>query len=486
MSKQTSNAIWTAREADAATGGKSTKPWTATGLSIDTRTIQKGDLFVALQGDNGDGHAWVADALKKGAAAALVSRVPDGLDMNAPLLVVPDTLTALQDLGRASRARSGAKIVGITGSVGKTGTKEMLAAAFATMGQAHASVASYNNHWGVPFTLASMHAGSDVGVFEMGMNHSGEIRPLTKMVRPDIAIITTIAPVHLEHLGSMEAIADAKAEIFEGVEPGGIAILPRDNDFFDRLKQSAEAHGLKVLSFGSHENADSRMVDCLEAANGTRVKANVMGEDVAFSLQIPGRHIAVNALSVLLAVKMAGGDAQAAARALSKVEPIKGRGKREYLNIGDPDNPVTLIDESYNASPEAMRAAFKVLALIDPGRGGRRIAVLGDMYELGKDAAKLHAELAMPLEAADVRLVYTSGPLMKNLYNALPQDRRGAHEDDTKKLAEIVPSVLVPGDVVMIKGSRGGGEKPRMQVVVEALRALPGKAGKQKVENGLS
>ncbi len=470
-----SNIIWTSQDADAATGGKSTHAWAAAGLSIDSRTVKPGDLFIALEGNKQDGHAYVADALKRGAAAAIVSRVPDGVTQDAPLLVIPDTLTALQDLGRAARARSGAKVIAVTGSVGKTGTKEMLAAAFGALGQAHAARASFNNHWGVPFTLAGMHAGADYGIFEIGMNHAGEITLLTNQVRPDIAVITTIAPAHLEHFGTLEAIADAKAEIFDGMSENGIAILNKDNALFGYLKNKAEQKGLKVLSFGEDKDADCRMTDCLEAANGSRSKVNVMGEKVVLSLQIPGRHIARNALAVLLAVKAVGGDLKKAVQALGRMDAIAGRGRRELLDIGDPANPVTLIDESYNASPEAMKAAFKVLALIDPGRGGRRIAVLGDMYELGKDAAKLHAELALPLQAAGVQLVYTSGPLMKKLYDSLPQDRRGGHEDDTRKLAEIVPDVLVPGDVVMVKGSRGGGEKPRMQVVVEALRAMPGK-----------
>lgn len=467
--------IWSAADAAQATDGelKGGESWAASGISIDSRTVEKGDLFIALKGDNGDGHQYVADALSKGAAAAIVSHVPDDVADDAPLLIVDDTFTAVQALGGAARARSGAKIIGITGSVGKTGTKEMLAEAFGALGQTHACAASFNNHWGVPVSLSAMHAGSDYGIFEIGMNHAGEITPLSGQVKPDIAIITTIAPVHIENFGSEEEIAVAKAEIFDGMNEAGITILNRDNDWFDFLKERAEAKSLKVLSFGRHDEADAKLEDCLIAANGSRIKANIMGEDISFGLQVAGEHIALNALSVLLAVKAAGEDVQKAAKALRKIEPLKGRGKREYLDIGDPDNPVTLIDETYNASPVAMRAAFKVLAMIDPGRGGRRIAILGDMYELGKNAQKEHEELDLPLQTADVQFVYTSGPLMKHLHNKLPPEMRGAHEDDTEKLAKIVPDVLTPGDVVMVKGSRGGGEKPRMQVIVEALRALP-------------
>lgn len=472
--------IWTSADAAAATGGKITKDWTAQGISIDTRTLKEGDLFIALRGDNFDGHDFVADALKKGAAAAVVSRFPDDLDGNAPLLVVDDTMRGLQDLGRAARARSGARIIGITGSVGKTGTKEMLAVAFGALGQTHASKASHNNHWGVPFSLSAMKMGCDYAIFEMGMNHAGEITPLTQMVRPDIAIITTVAPVHIENFSSEEEIAAAKAEIFEGMEEGGIAILPGDSQWFSFLAERARARGVNIFSFGENQKADAHLVECLEAANGSRVRARIGSENVSFTLLVPGRHIAVNALAVLAAVKVAGGDITKAARALEKMEPIAGRGRREYLDIGDPQNPVTLIDESYNASPVAMKAAFKVLALVDPGRGGRRIAVLGDMRELGSEGPRLHADLALPLAAADVQLVYTCGTLMKNLYDALPQERRGAHRANSVELAEIVPDVLTPGDVVMVKGSYGS----RMGVVVEALRALPERIKNMKSNKG--
>jgi UDP-N-acetylmuramoyl-tripeptide--D-alanyl-D-alanine ligase len=256
--------------------------------------------------------------------------------------------------------------IAVTGSVGKTGTKEMLAVAFSAIGQTHASKASYNNHWGVPLSLARMHAGADYGVFEVGMNHANEITPLSQQIKPDIAIITTVAAVHIENFESVEAIADAKAEIFDGMAAGGYALLNNDNEWFLHLREKAEARGLDVKSFGDSAVADAHLVDCLEAANGTRVTARILGEMVSFTLHVPGRHIALNALAVLLALKLAGGDIQIASKALSKMEAIAGRGKREYLNIGDPNNPVTLIDDSYNASPVAMNAAFKVLALIDP------------------------------------------------------------------------------------------------------------------------
>lgn len=479
--RASSAAIWTASEAGAATGGRAQGDWAATGLSIDTRSLQPGDLFIALRGDSMDGHDYARAALEKGAAAIVVDRVPDGIAADAPMLVVGDTFEALQSLGQASRDRTGAKVIAVTGSVGKTGTKEMLSAAFTAMGQTHASKASFNNHWGVPFSLASMHGGTDYGIFEIGMNHSGEIAPLAKMVRPDIAIITTVEPVHLENFASIEDIADAKAEIFQGLDHHGTAILNHDNPQFSRLLAAARTCGVKILSFGEHDDADARLVECLIASNGSRIRAEIGGQEIAFTLLIPGRHIAMNALSVLLAVQAAGGSVERAAQALEKIEPLSGRGKREILDLdGEGKNTVTLIDESYNASPVAMKAAFKVLAMIDPGRGGRRIAFLGDMLELGGDGPNLHAELALPLKAADVHLVYTCGKLMKNLHDSLPQELRGEHRDNSRDLAQIVPDVLVPGDVVMVKGSHGS----RMDVVVEAMRQLPGQKLKLKKQDG--
>lgn len=470
-----SNVLWSAKEAALATNGKVASDWHATGVSIDSRTVQKGDLFIALTGDHSDGHAYVSDALNKGAVAAVVSREIEGVDIKK-LLIVGDTFTALQDLGKAARQRTAATIFGITGSVGKTGTKEFLAAALSSLGQTHASVKSYNNHWGVPFTLASMHPGSDYGVFEMGMNHAGEITPLSRQVRPQISIITSIAPVHVGNFeNGMEGIAAAKSEILEGMEQGGKIILPRDSEWFDYLQRTAARKDVEVYSFGEDKSADAALLDCIEAANGTRIKAHIAGEEIEYTLQIAGRHIAVNSLAVLLAVKLAGGDIKKAAKALSKQEPIVGRGKREFLNIGDAENPVTLIDESYNANPAAMRAAFKVLALIDPGRGGRRIAFLGDMLELGPDGPRHHADLALPLKAANVDLVYTCGKLMRNLQDKLPANQRGGHRETSAELAQIVPDVLVPGDVVMVKGSLGS----KMGTVVEALRALPDKVKKK-------
>lgn len=454
------------------TGGQAAGQWAASGVSIDTRTLQPGDLFIAIKGDALDGHDYVAQALENGAAAAMVSHIPAGVDPNK-LLVVADTMVAMQDLGRGARARTAARIVGITGSVGKTGTKEMMGKVLASYGQTHWSEKSLNNHWGVPLSLSRMHAGTDYAVFEMGMNHANEITPLTKQVQPHVAIITTIAATHIEHFpDGLTGIARAKAEIFAGLAADGVAIVNRDVEQFDFLKSEADRYGVKkLLSFGEHAQADARLLDVLVASNGIRASAEILGEAVTFTLRDGGKHHAINALAVLLAAKVLGGSLATAVAALEQIEPPAGRGKREFLNVGDPKNPVTLIDESYNASPVAMQAAFKVMALIDPGRGGRRIAILGDMLELGEHGPKLHADLALPLKAANVDLVYTCGTLMKNLYDKLPREQQGAHRANSMELAEIVPDVLVPGDVVMVKGSYGS----KMRLVVEALRALPTK-----------
>jgi UDP-N-acetylmuramoyl-tripeptide--D-alanyl-D-alanine ligase len=470
------SSLWSSVEAAKATGGLTSGQWVAKGISIDTRTLEKGDLFIAIRGDATDGHNYARDAITKGAVAVVIDKDIDGIPQDK-ILRVADTFKAMQDLGIAARARTGAKIIGITGSVGKTGTKEMLGRALSSIGFTYYSEKSLNNHWGVPLSLARMDAGSDYGVFEMGMNHANEIAPLSSMVKPHIAIITTVAAVHIENFADgLDGIAKAKSEIFSGMDKNGIAIINRDNGHYEMMLEEAKKYGItKIMTFGEHESADARLLNCMVASNGAMITGNILGEAVQFSMRDAGPHHAMNVMAVLLAVKLAGGDLAPCIKALKEIEPPAGRGKREHINIGDAQNPITLIDESYNASPIAMQAAFKVMALIDPGRGGRRIAILGDMYELGADSAKMHRDLALPLQAAGVDLVYTCGPMMKNLYDALPEQNRGQHHDEAPEMAKIVPDVLVPGDVVLVKGSRGGGEIPRMQMVVEALRKIPTK-----------
>jgi UDP-N-acetylmuramoyl-tripeptide--D-alanyl-D-alanine ligase len=446
--------LWGAMEAATATGGKAIGEWQAAGVSIDSRTIAQGDLFVALSGPNFDGHNFVAAALGKGAAASVVAKRPQGVGENAPLLIVSDTQRALEDLGRASRARTQAQIIAVTGSVGKTGTKEALKRALERQGRSFASSGSLNNQWGVPLSLARMPRDASYGVFELGMNHPGEIDALSRIVKPDVALITTIEPVHLGFFPSVEAIADAKAEIFMGMDPGSAVILNRDNAFYDRLAAAAQARGItRILSFGAHEQASVRLIHCSLYATASAVTAAVMGEALDYSIALPGRHWVMNSLAVLAAVKAVGGDAGAAAGAMATLSALEGRGKRHRLDI--PGGAIELIDESYNASPASMRAAFAVLAAITPTAGGRRIAVLGDMLELGTESDRLHAELAAPLADAKVALVFTLGENMRALDAALPAKRRGGHASSVAELAELLRQSVKPGDVVTVKGSHG-------------------------------
>ncbi|HLJ63139.1 MAG TPA: UDP-N-acetylmuramoylalanyl-D-glutamyl-2,6-diaminopimelate--D-alanyl-D-alanine ligase [Stellaceae bacterium] len=450
-------ALWTSSEVARATGGRTDAGFEATGVSIDSRTLAPGELFVAIAGETFDGHDFVAAAFERGAAAALVARP---LALDASLVHVPDTLKGLQDLGRFSRARSSAAVIAVTGSVGKTGTKEALRHCLSGQGATHASTGSFNNHWGVPLSLARMPRQTRFGIFELGMNHAGEIAALARQVRPDIAIITTIAPAHLGHFASIEAIADAKAEIFAGMDPSGTAILDRDNRFFDRLKAAA---ALRVIGAGTHEDAEARALTFTLTERTSRVEASILGEVVRYEISLPGRHWVANSLAVLAAVKLAGGNLREAAEALATLPPQPGRGSRHRIKAQS--GSAELIDESYNASPASMQAAIAVLARAEPGPGGRRIAALGDMLELGLNTSRLHAELARPLIEGGIDLVFTAGPEMKALHEALPLARRGAHAENSAALAEILVQVLRPGDVVTVKGSHGSA----MNLVVKRL-----------------
>lgn len=465
-------ALWTEQAAARATAGRSIGRWVAQGVSIDSRSVAPGDLFVALQGPNFDGHAFVLDALAKGAAAALVARRPEGLADDAPLLLVDDTLDALRALGGAGRTRCGARIAGITGSVGKTGVKEALALALSRQGPTHASVGSFNNHWGVPLSLARLPPSSAFAVFEMGMNHAGEISPLTALVRPHVAAITTVEAVHIENFPSVEAIADAKAEIFGGLEPGGTAVLNRDNPHFDRLARQAEqANAGRIISFGRAAAADVRLVAADEGERNSHIEADVLGRRLAFSVGAPGSHWASNALCVLACVAALGAEIDAAAAALVDLRPAKGRGLRHRVQLAAGD--FELIDDSYNASPPSMRASFQVLGRSRPGAGGRRIAVLGDMLELGPEAPALHARLAAVLIENRVDRVFTAGPMSAHLRDALPSAMRADHAANSEELAPLVAAGVRAGDVVAVKGSAGS----RMRLVVDALLALDQSAG---------
>jgi UDP-N-acetylmuramoyl-tripeptide--D-alanyl-D-alanine ligase len=458
--------LWTAAEAVAATGGSSPTEWAATGVSIDTRSLAPGDLFVALRGPNHDGHDFVATALRRGAAAAMVDREIPEVPISVPLLGVADTLAGLTALGAAGRNRSAARIVAVTGSVGKTGTKEALRLALASSGPTYASAGGLNNHWGAPLSLARLPPDACYGVFELGMNHPGEIADLTRRVRPHVAVVTTVEPVHLGFFPSVEAIAEAKAEIFLGLERGGTAVLNRDNPHYARLADAAKRAGaVEILAFGAHPEAAVRLVDCVLDSCGSTIEAVVCGSPIRFLVPVPGRHWVMNALAVLAAAQTAGAAVDRAADALAELQPLPGRGRRHELAwLG---GTLTVIDESYNASPPSMRAALAVLAATEPGAGARRVAVLGDMLELGNASERLHRELAEPLAAAEVDRVFLIGEATAALDEVLPEGKRGGLWRSPEEAMPALLRFLEPGDVVTIKGSRA----VRVSRVVELLRA---------------
>jgi UDP-N-acetylmuramoyl-tripeptide--D-alanyl-D-alanine ligase len=459
--------LWTLDAMAAAMGAEKsgTLPADVPGLSIDTRSIAKDEAFFAIKGDNRDGHDFVDAALKAGAGLAVVARDQrPRFAADARLLIVADVLEALRDLARVARARSRAKIVAVTGSVGKTSTKEALKLALAADGETHASAASYNNHWGVPLSLARLPANAKYAVFEIGMNHAGEITPLTKLVRPHVAIVTSIAPVHLEYFGSLKKIADAKAEIFLGLEQGGAAVLNRDNRQFLQLAKAAAAAGAaRIVSFGENHKADARLLRHSLQAESSTVDARILGQPVTYKLGAPGKHLVLNSLAVLAAVALLGADLALAALALDTLKPAAGRGVRATLRM--PGGSALLIDESYNANPASMAAAIALLGQAPLGPHGRRIAVLGDMLELGSQGVGLHRGLAAPIEAAGIDLVFCSGPLMHALWEALPSGHRGGYAETAAALEPAVLATIRDGDAVMVKGSLGS----KMGPIVKAL-----------------
>jgi UDP-N-acetylmuramoyl-tripeptide--D-alanyl-D-alanine ligase len=475
-------ALWTSREAAAATGGRATRAFRATGVSIDSRTVAKGDLFVALAGPNFDGHEFAADALKRGAAAAMVARVPDGVRPDAPLLVVDGTMAGLEALGSASRARMRGRIVAVTGSAGKTGVKEAIRHCLARRGETAASEGSLNNQWGVPLSLARMQAGAVFGVFEAGMNHAGEIARLTRLIRPHVAVITNIEPAHVAYFDSLDAIADAKAEIFEGVEAGGAAVLNRDSPQYARLAARAarEPSIERIISFGRDASADVRLVDATAAPEASEVTASLFGREITYRVGLPGPHWQLNSLTVLAAIAALDEDAEAAAAALADLAALPGRGARRRIRVAG--GTATLIDDSYNAKPASMCAAIATLAAARPGKGGRRIAVLGDMRELGAESGALHVGLARPLTEHRIDLVFAAGEEMAKLFAALPCALRGAHAETADALAPLVADALRPGDVVMVKGSHASG----MHTVVAYLDdgADGGRTPRRRAANG--
>jgi UDP-N-acetylmuramoyl-tripeptide--D-alanyl-D-alanine ligase len=475
---ETGENLWTAYEAAAATGGAlcarggdpkewTAEEWSASGVSIDTRSLKPGEIFVALR-DARDGHEFLTRAFEAGAAAALVARAPADAPEGAPLLVVGDTLQGLRDLALAARMRNFGKRIAITGSAGKTSTKEILRAILAGCGEVHAADKSFNNHWGVPLTLSRLPMHAAFGVFEIGMSHLGEIMPLAGLVRPHVAIVTTVAAAHLEFFKSIAEIAEAKAEIFTGLAPGGIAILPIDNPHYEFLKARAEAAGAAgFITFGETAGADFQLLDYQADGDGACLKVSIKGETQEFPVGIAGRHQALNMLAALAAADAVGASLEPAIAALATLSPAEGRGARAVIPVEGGE--ALLIDESYNANPASMAAAIGLLGAAPLGAGGRRIAVLGEMLELGPDARALHAGLLDALLAAKVDQVYAAGEMMRYLWGQLPPEMRGLYAGSAVGLVGAVEDAVRPGDVVMVKGSNAS-------KVSAVARALGGRA----------
>ncbi len=465
--------LWTAAEAAVATGGTRVGDWSATGVSIDTRTLRPGDLFVALEAAR-DGHEFVGQALEAGAVAALVSRVPAGLPATAPLLLVKDVLAGLEALGRAARARCRGRVVAVTGSVGKTSTKEMLSVMLSAQGRTHASVASYNNHWGVPLTLARMPRETEYAVIEIGMNHPGEIAPLARMARPHVAMITTVAPAHLEAFEDVAAIAAEKGSVFQGLEASGTAIVNGDLEVTPLLCEAAAGH--ELILFGESETCDYRADSITLTPDATVVQAIMGSRALAFKIRAPGRHFALNALGAVAAVEALGADAARAAVNLADWTVVRGRGAREtvWLTEAEPEGTLVLIDDSYNANPASVMAALSVLteseikADTSTSTGQRRVAILGDMKELGPQERELHADLARLASAGRVDEVHCVGHLMRHMFQALPPAQRGIWAETSADLALMLPERLRAGDVVLVKGSLSMG----MAGIVDVIRKM--------------
>ena len=450
--------LWTGEDFVAATGGRphTDAPGPIGGTSIDTRTIEPGDAFFAIAGDRFDGHDFASKALS-GGAAALVIREDRAIalgHLRVPKVLVPDVLGAMENVGRAARARFHGSVIGVTGSVGKTTVKEMLRAALTPSGETHAAVRSFNNHWGVPLTLSRLHPGASYGVFEIGMNAPGEIRSLVGMVRPHVAIVTRIAPAHLGGLGSIDAIVRAKGEIFEGVEAGGTAVLNADDPHMSALRVLAHEAGVtRHRTFGEAEGADVRLLTPIYRM-GAPARVSIDGTVHALTLKLPGRHNLLNALGALAVATAVGADASRAVEALNAMEPVEGRGTREEIALAR--GSLLLIDESYNANPVSMVAALETLRAMPQQRRGRRVAILGDMLELGETSLDLHADLAEAVRAAGVDLVLLVGPHMAALAERLG-DQDVHHTDDAESMERIMLRALKANDTVMVKASNGTG-----------------------------
>ena len=463
-----SGALWTWPEVAGALGGEvvGTPPDAFDGVTFDSREVAGGEVFFAIKGVRMDGHAFAAEALRKGAALAVVSSPDEEMQAAGALQVVDDTLAALQALGRAGRARARAQVIGVTGSVGKTTTKDMLAHALVAAGAVHAAKASFNNHWGVPLTLARLPQDADFAVIEMGMNAPGEIAQLTAMARPHVAIVTHVAESHIGAFGSLEGIARAKAEIFMGLVPGGVAVINADAPHADVLRAAAEEAGAeRIIAYGEGEGCDIRLLEARSDEEGVSVRARIDGEEAIWRIGAPGRHVALNSLAVIGTGLALGLDLPALMHRLAGFTVPSGRGQRHVLHL-PAGGTALLLDESYNANPASVRAALTNLSETEPGAGGRRVAVLADMLELGELGPDLHAGLAPDVEKAGVDVMHACGPLMKHLWEALPAERRGAWRETAEDLLSVVLEDVRPGDVIMVKGSHG----MRAWAIARALR----------------
>jgi UDP-N-acetylmuramoyl-tripeptide--D-alanyl-D-alanine ligase len=461
------SALWTSGEVAQALGAVIAAPFEANGVTFDSRAVGKGDLFFALKGETTDGHGFVAEAMKRGAAAAVVSR--DVENAGGTLIRVSDTLKALEGLGRAARRRSKARIASVTGSVGKTSTKDALRAMLSAQAPTSASAASFNNHVGVPISLARLPREACYGVFEIGMNHPGEIEPLARQVEAHVGVVTNVGPAHIGFMGSEEAIADEKACLFAGMAQAAVAVLNRDGKHYERLAGHARRFGVsRIVGFGRGETADARLVSCSLQDSGSDVVALIHGRRIEYRLGAAGEHWVLNSIAALAVVEALGADVDQAAASLAGVAASPGRGARRFLKFGN--GTVELLDESYNANPMSVRAMLAILARSEPAKGGRRLLALGDMRELGEGADAFHAGLADAVAASGARQVFLCGPHMEALWRRLEPAQRGVHRPDSMALAGEVAAALRAGDVIAVKGSLGS----RMKHVVDAILAASG------------
>ena len=461
------SALWTSDEVAQALGAVIAAPFEANGVTFDSRAVGKGDLFFALKGETTDGHGFVAEAMKRGAAAAVVSR--DVENAGGTLLRVPDTLKALEGLGRAARRRSKARIASVTGSVGKTSTKDALRAMLSAQAPTSASTASFNNHVGVPISLARLPREARYGVFEIGMNHPGEIEPLARQVEAHVGVVTNVGPAHIGFMGSEEAIADEKACLFAGMAQGAVAVLNRDGKHYERLAGHARHFGVsRIVGFGRGETADARLVSCNLQDSGSDVVALIQGRRIEYRLGAAGEHWVLNSIAALAVAEALGADVEQAAASLAGITASPGRGARRFLKFGT--GTVELLDESYNGNPMSVRAMLAILARTEPAKGGRRLLALGDMRELGEGADAYHAGLADAVSASGAAQVFLCGPHMEALWRKLEPAQRGVHRPDSMALAGEVAAALRAGDVIAVKGSLGS----KMKHVVDAILAASG------------